>query len=82
MLELFIEPDNADLVENAENLGVSPWGDLILCEDGAADQFLVGVTPQGHTYKFGRNAIDGSEFAGGHFHQMAVLFSSTSSTPG
>lgn len=67
MLELFIEPDDANLVENADNLVVSPWGDLILCEDGPADQFLVGVTPQGTTYKLGRNALDWSEFAGATF---------------
>ncbi len=67
MLELFIEPDNPDLVENADNLVVSPWGDLVLCEDGPAEQFLVGVTPQGSTYKLGRNALDGSEFAGATF---------------
>jgi secreted PhoX family phosphatase len=66
-LELFIEPDDANLVENADNLVVSPWGDLILCEDGPADQFLVGVTPQGTTYKLGRNAFSGSEFAGATF---------------
>lgn len=67
MLELFIEPDDADLVENADNLVVSPWGDLILCEDGLFDQYLVGVTPQGATYKLGRNAMSGSEFAGATF---------------
>ena len=54
-------------MEKADNLVVSLWSDLILYEDGAADQFLVGVTPQGDTYKFGRNAMDGWEFAGATF---------------
>jgi secreted PhoX family phosphatase len=66
-LELFIEPDDGTLVENADNVTVTPWGDLILCEDGPRDQFLVGVTPEGRIYKFGRNAISSSEFAGATF---------------
>ncbi len=66
-LELFIEPNDGNLVDNADNLTVSPWGDLILCEDGADDQFLVGVTPEGALYKFGHNVYNHSEFAGAVF---------------
>ena len=67
MLELFIEPNDGCLVENADNVVVTPWGDLILAEDGPPDQFLVGVTMNGEVYKFARNALDGSEFAGPTF---------------
>lgn len=66
-LELFIEPNDADLVENCDNLTVAPWGDVILCEDGPEDQFLVGVTPEGELYKLGYNAFNTSEFAGAVF---------------
>ena len=66
-LELYVEPNDRGLVENADNLTVTPWGDLILCEDGGGDQFLVGVTPQGEIYKFGHNAKSTSEFAGATF---------------
>jgi secreted PhoX family phosphatase len=66
-LELFVEPNDASVIENADNLTVSPWGDLIVCEDGDNDQFLVGVTPGGSLYKFGRNAISDSELAGATF---------------
>ena len=66
-LELFIEPDDGNLVENADNLTVAPWGDLILCEDGPDEQFVVGVTPAGGLYKLGRNVFNNSEFAGGTF---------------
>ena len=31
-LELFIEPNDGNLVENCDNLTVAPWGDLVLCE--------------------------------------------------
>lgn len=63
-LELFIEPNDGTLVENADNLTMAPWGDLIVCEDGSEEQFLVGVTPQGEIYKFARNAMNTSEWAG------------------
>lgn len=66
-LELFIEPNDGNLIENADNLTVSPWGDLIVCEDGSGEQYLVGVTPQGTLYKFARNAVSNSEFAGATF---------------
>lgn len=63
-VELFVEPNDGTIIENADNLTVSPWGDLVVCEDGSDDQFLVGVTPAGEIYKFGRNALSGSELAG------------------
>ena len=66
-LELFVEPNKGGLIDNADNLTVSPWGDLILCEDGSGQQFLVGVTPEGRLYKFARNAVSESEFAGATF---------------
>ncbi len=66
-LELFIEPNDPGLIENADNLTVTPWGDLIVCEDGSNEQFLVGVTPEGDIYKFGRNAVSDSELAGATF---------------
>ncbi|MCG8409051.1 MAG: PhoX family protein [Phycisphaerales bacterium] len=66
-LELFIEPNNPSLVENADNLTVAPWGDVIACEDGPGTQYLVGVTPTGRIYKLARNAANHSEFAGATF---------------
>ena len=66
-LELFIEPNDSNLLENADNLTVAPWGDLIICEDGSKDQYIVGVTPEGRTYQFARNASNTSELAGATF---------------
>ena len=63
-LELFVEPNDPGLMDNADNLTVAPWGDLIVCEDGSGEQYLVGITPTGGIYKFGRNAISESELAG------------------
>ena len=67
MLELFAEPNDEALCDNCDNLTVAPWGDLILCEDGGAEQFLVGITPEGKFFKLGRNAKSNSEFAGACF---------------
>ena len=66
-IELFLEPNDSNLLENADNLTVAPWGDLIICEDGSKDQYIVGVTPEGNTYQFARNASNTSEFAGSTF---------------
>ncbi len=66
-LELFAEPNDKDIVDNCDNLTVAPWGDLILCEDGGGEQFLVGITPQGKFFKLARNASGKSEFAGATF---------------
>ncbi len=66
---MFIEPNDQSVLDNCDNITVAPWGDLILCEDLVAEpqnsgQFLVGVTPAGACYKFGRNAVNDAELAG------------------
>jgi secreted PhoX family phosphatase len=66
-LELFVEPNDARLMENADNLCVAPWGDLIVCEDGTDDDYMFGVTPQGEIYRFGHNMTGGGELAGACF---------------
>jgi len=66
-LELFLEPNDGALIENADNLTVAPWGDVIVCEDGKGDNFLVGVTPRGAIYKLAQNRYNESEFAGATF---------------
>lgn len=66
-LELFVEPNSSNLVENADNLTVAPWGDLIVCEDCNNRQDLNGITPEGKIYKLGRNAKSNSELAGATF---------------
>jgi uncharacterized protein len=66
-LELFVATTDPAILKNCDNVAVAPWGDLILCEDGADDQpqFLRGVTPTGALYTLARNAY--SEFAGACF---------------
>ena len=55
----------ADWTRRAEQVVGS--ADLILCEDGPEEQFLVGVTPGGEIYKLARNVMNHSEFAGAAF---------------
>lgn len=66
-LELFIEPNDRSVLEHADNITFAPWGDIVVCEDGSADQFLLGVTPDGTVYRLGRNAMSQSELAGACF---------------
>jgi uncharacterized protein len=65
-MELFVESDSTELVSACDNLTISPWGDLVLCEDQPVPH-LVGVTPQGQFYRLGKNVGYDSEFAGAVF---------------
>ena len=66
-LELFVEPDDAALIDRADNITVTPFGDLIVCEDGGNGNNLVGIKPSGEIYRFAHNAMNSSEFAGTTF---------------
>ncbi len=72
-LQLFVEPNDRKLIDNADNLTVAPWGDAILVEDGDGENRIVGVRPDGRFYMLGRNSISNSEMAG-------VVFSPDGST--
>lgn len=63
-LELFVQPDDAAVVKNADNLTVAPWGDLVVCEDSDGQNRLLGVTPAGKVYPIARNRLSTSELAG------------------
>lgn len=64
-IELYLEPNDGKLVENADNLTIAPWGDLIICEDGTNPQYLTGVTPEGKMYKLAKTSL--GELAGAVF---------------
>ncbi len=68
-MELFVEPNDGKIIENADNLTVSPWGDLFVCEDGPSEKETPGnrllrITPAGDVSTFALNAKSNSEFAG------------------
>ncbi len=66
-IELFLEPNDNNIIDMPDNITIAPNGHLITCEDGRGEQRLVGITPQGGVYTFARNARDNSEFAGACF---------------
>jgi secreted PhoX family phosphatase len=63
-LELFVEPNDPEILDHPDQLTVTPWGDIFVCEDGSGDQYVVGITPERQFYKFARNAVDETELAG------------------
>ena len=66
-LELFLESDDRELMENCDNLCVAPWGQLIVCEDGNAQDALRVVTREGVIHTLGRNVRNEGELAGACF---------------
>lgn len=64
-LELFLESQSREDIDYCDNLTVCPWGDLLLCEDGKGDNFLVRVTKAGVIHPFARTTL--SELAGATF---------------
>lgn len=63
-LELFVEPNDSQLLESADNLTAAPWGDLIVCEDRQGDVVrLVGVSAEGELYTLA-NSHAQSELSG------------------
>lgn len=62
-LTLFVEPNDSSVMNNADNLTIAPWGDVITAEDNE-HPFLVGIKPNGDLYKFAENIGYKSEFAG------------------
>jgi secreted PhoX family phosphatase len=59
-LTLYLEPNNTQLLQYGDNLTIAPWGDIVLCEDGVADQYLRGITPDGKIYTLGRSGYEGN----------------------
>ena len=68
---------SAAVLNNPDNITVSPRGGLVLCEDGSGEEFLHGLTVEGEIFKFAKNSVvlngqrngivgdfTGSEFAG------------------
>lgn len=66
-LELFVESRDPRRLQNCDNVTVTPWGDLLVCEDAPEACSLVGITPSGDLYHFAENAWSESELAGACF---------------
>lgn len=65
VLELFVESLDADVFDMVDNICASPFGHMVVAEDGKGDNFLRGITPDGVVYPLLRNAHPGqSELCG------------------
>jgi len=65
-IELFLEPNDTDLLRYCDNLTIAPWGDVVFCEDYKRPR-AIGITPAGEFYRVAENVGYKSEFAGGVF---------------
>ena len=81
-LTLLVEPNDPGRLDMCDNLTVAPWGDVLLCEDGSGENFLVGVTQDGECYSLARNALNASELAGACFSPDGSTLFFNRQTPG
>jgi secreted PhoX family phosphatase len=63
------------VLDNPDNITVSPRGGIVMCEDGEGEQYLRGLTPNGAIFDLGKNLLNETEFAGACFSSHGrVLF--------
>jgi secreted PhoX family phosphatase len=68
--------------DGPDNISVSPYGGVILAEDGEGVQHLIGVTDDAHTYPLARNDVDTNEFTGPVFSPDRRTLFANLQTPG
>jgi secreted PhoX family phosphatase len=73
--------DQDDDPDGPDNITVSPFGGVMIAEDGEGKNHLVGATDDGETYVFSRNELEGdNEFTGPTFsHNKKILFANIQS---
>ncbi|MFG1622371.1 alkaline phosphatase PhoX [Kribbella sp. NPDC049227] len=68
--------------DGPDNVTVTPWGSLILAEDGTASSHVLSATPGGPTYAIARNMLNDSEFTGPTFSADGKVLFVNIQTPG
>jgi secreted PhoX family phosphatase len=53
--------------DGPDNVTVTPWGSLVLAEDGTGASHVLSTIPGGPTYAIARNQLNDSEFCGPTF---------------
>lgn len=81
-LTLVVESPGESVLDFPDNITVAPFGDLILCEDGGGDSYVVGVNQSGELYQFAKNNINDSEYAGACFSPDGKTMFVNIQTPG
>jgi uncharacterized protein len=68
--------------DGPDNICVSPYGGVILAEDGEGLSHLVGVSERGDTYPLALNQLNDSEFTGPTFSQDRKILFANIQSPG
>ncbi|HEX7120942.1 MAG TPA: alkaline phosphatase PhoX [Gemmatimonadaceae bacterium] len=66
-LVLVYESTNRAVLDQPDNITVSPRGGIVICEDASGTCHLRGLSPQGEIFPFARNLLNDQEFAGATF---------------
>ncbi|MGI9001960.1 MAG: alkaline phosphatase PhoX [Pseudonocardia sp.] len=75
-------PDVDGAFDGPDNITVSPYGGVILAEDGEGVQHLVGATDSGATFPIARNEVDTNEFTGPVYSPDRRILFANLQTPG
>ncbi|MEZ0074216.1 alkaline phosphatase PhoX [Planotetraspora sp. GP83] len=76
------DPEQDTNYDGPDNITVSPYGGIILAEDGEGLSHLVGVTKHGTAYPMARNELNDSEFTGPTFNGDGKILFANIQTPG
>lgn len=76
------DPDADVAPDGPDNITVSPYGGVLLAEDGEGINHLVGVTEGGESYFLARNDESDSEFTGPTFSADGSLLFANIQSPG
>lgn len=63
-LTLLFESPSREVLDSPDNLCLSPRGGLLICEDGAGEQFIRALTQDGALFDMVRTDAGSAEFAG------------------
>ncbi|MFI6738627.1 alkaline phosphatase PhoX [Nonomuraea sp. NPDC050451] len=76
------DPSQDTNYDGPDNITVSPYGGVILAEDGEGIQHLVGVSAHGKSYPLARNDLNDSEFTGPTFSADGRILFANIQSPG
>ncbi|MFF0753808.1 alkaline phosphatase PhoX [Streptomyces sp. NPDC004267] len=75
-------PEQDGAFDGPDNITVSPYGGLVIAEDGEGINHLFGATESGRTYPIARNDLNDSEFTGVTFSPDGDTLFANIQTPG
>jgi len=81
-LRFAADPDVDSNPDGPDNITVSPFGGVMIAEDGSGAQHLVGTSVGGEAFFFARNELNGSEFTGPNFSYNRRMMFANIQSPG